>query len=423
MIKRVSVDRLVPGMFVHDFNHDWRDPCCQDRDPNAFRGQRLLRTDEEIQAIIAHGLKELYIDTTKGRDEEEAPTAREVEARLAAQLAALGDEDGEEHPVERPRRTFNEEIGRASEVRRAARKIVGEVLGDARLGQQVQVAQVKSVVQEMAESMFRNPDAVLSLSLIKQRDEYTFMHSVNVGVFLMSFCRALGYDEGLITEVGVGGMLHDIGKMKTPERVLNKPGKLTDEEFQIMKQHVVWSRRVLEESPGISETSLFVASQHHERYDGSGYPRGLKGDEIGIFGQMAAIVDVYDAITSDRVYHKGNTPHQALKRMLEWSRHHFSPVLYQQFVQVVGIYPIGTLVRLENGLVAVVLQPSAESLLHPTVKVVADGRKGVLLQPHDLNLMEKKGDSAGGYKIVGVESAEKWKINPRMFLPEPKLFE
>ncbi len=419
MIKKISVEQLEPGMCVHDFNHDWRDPCCQGKDPNRFRGPRMIQNEQAVRLVVDHGIKEVYIDTARGRDVEEALTAAEVEARLAAQLAELGEEEEEGPPKETG---FNEEVVKAAVVKAQARKLVGNVLEDARMGKQVVLGEVKGVVREMAESMFRNPDAILSLSLIKQKDEYTFMHSVNVGVFLMSFCRAMEMNEEEIVDVGVGGTLHDIGKMRTPERILNKKGKLTDDEFAIMKQHATFSRRILEKTPGISEISVHIAGQHHERYDGSGYPDRLKGDEINQFGQMAAIVDVYGAITSDRCYHKGNPPPLALKRMLDWSKHHFSLPLYQKFVQCVGIYPMGTLVRLENKLLGVVVRPNRDSLLHPVVKIIIDAKAGKRLQPKEVDLLDFRGNNKAGYRIVGNEPPEKWRVDPKRFMNEPQLY-
>ncbi|HIJ82577.1 MAG: metal dependent phosphohydrolase [Magnetococcales bacterium] len=419
-IRKISVRDLKPGMYVTDFNHDWQDPCCKDKDPNAFRGPRRLQTEAEVQAVITHGILEVYIDVAKG-EEADGTSLRQVEQALSEQLMALDDDDELSFKASAPI-PFEEELSGAAEVKSRARKIVGDVLADARLGKQVALGPVQDAVRNMAESMFRNPDAILSLSLIKKRDEYTFMHSVNVGVFLMSFCRALKMKEETIIKVGVGGMLHDIGKMKTPESILNKAGKLTDEEFLIMKQHVTFSRQILEQTPGIPEISVFVAAQHHERFDGTGYPHGLKGDNINEFGQMAAIVDVYDAITSDRVYHKGNPPHVALKRMMDWSKNHFNPRLFQKFVQCVGIYPMGTLVRLENNLIGVVIRSNAESLLHPCIKVIIDGKVGKKLKPMDLNLMDHAKDTTKGYRIIRSEPIDKWKVDPKQFMPQPELF-
>ncbi|MBF0154749.1 MAG: HD-GYP domain-containing protein [Magnetococcales bacterium] len=420
MIKKIPVTSLHPGMYVHDFNHSWNDPCCSGRNPRFPTQPRLIRTEAEVKQIIAHGIRELDIDTSKGEDIAGSRNRADVEAELAAQLLALGDDDDDDTPDRGP--PFAQELSRAAEVKSRARQLVGNVLEDARMGKQVELGPMRSMVEEMAESMFRNQDAILSLSLIKQKDEYTFMHSVNVGVFMLSFCQAMGITSQDLVDVGVGAVLHDIGKMKTPPGILNKPGKLTDDEFKIMRQHVSHSRRILERCPGISEISMSVAYQHHERYDGSGYPEGLKGDKINMFGQMAAICDVYDAITSDRVYHKGNVPHTALKRMLEWSKYHFSLELYHKFVQCVGVYPIGSLVRLNNDHLAVIVHSNPESQFHPVIKVMANAKARKKIEPIEINLMDHK-DVANGLAIVGCEEHTKWGIDPKRYMPNPKAFE
>lgn len=197
---------------------------------------------------------------------------------------------------------------------------------------------VEPSVSKMTSSILRNGGALLSLCRIKDKDNYTFQHSVSVGALMVSFCNAMGMSKEVIHHAGIGGMLHDIGKMKIPDRILNKPGKLTEQEFAVMKCHVVESKQILLQTTGISETAVLVAAQHHERHDGSGYPAGLKGEEISQLGQMAAIVDVYDALTSDRCYHKGMAPTDALRKIYEWSKFHFNPQLVQAFMRSIGIY-------------------------------------------------------------------------------------
>ncbi len=421
MIKKILAIQLEPGMFVHDFNHNWKDPCCSGKDPGFFANPRLIRTEQEINRILSHGLKELYIDTDRGQDVEGARCAEDIEADLEAQLRDLGD-DGLD-VAEDKQVSMEDEIARASEVKSRARQLVGSVLEDARLGKQVSLGPMKAMVSQMADSMFRNPEALLSLSLIKQKDEYTFMHSVNVGVFMLSFCQTLGITSEDIIDVGIGAVLHDIGKMTTPPEILNKPGKLSDEEFAVMRQHVENGRRILEDTPGISEISIHVASQHHERYDGTGYPLGLKGEKINQFGQMAAIVDVYDAITSDRCYHKGNTPHLALKRMMEWSQYHFNIKLFEYFVKCVGIYPIGSFVRLENDMLAVVQRSNQEDLLSPVVRVIIDAKQKKRLRPKDIDLLELKSMNIHSYRIKSHEDTAKWGVDPKQHMGDPKLYD
>ena len=209
----------------------------------------------------------------------------------------------------------------------------------------------------------------------------------------------------------MGGLLHDVGKARVPDTILNKPAKLTDAEFEQMKSHVVQSVVVLQQNPGVSATALAVAGQHHERYDGTGYPNKLVGQDITLHGQMAAIVDVYDAISSDRVYHKGMAPTQALKKLLEWSDHHFDPALVQAFIRSIGIYPTGTLVRLESGRLGVVVEQNEGNLLEPMVRVFYHAGKQYYLPPEMVDLARSQD------RIAGFETYEKWKIDPYQWLP------
>lgn len=413
MIKKISVAQLTPGMFVHDFNAAWLDGV-------TLPGQTMIMSDDEVENIVGLGLKELFIDTDMGLDVEDAPTWEEVDSQLHDQLRELGKEGSMTQrlaaikPV-----SYDQEVGRAAEVKAQARQLAESVMQDARMGRPVTLQPVRDTVNQMVESVFRNQDALLSLGLIKKKDNYTFMHSVNVGVFLLSFARMLELEADDIVSVGIGAILHDMGKMKVPQDVLNKPGKLSDSEFGVMKGHVSRGEEILNNTPGIPPIAVTVASQHHERFDGSGYPRGLKGDGITLFGQMAAIVDVYDAITSDRVYHKGMPPHEALRKMFDWSAHHFNRELFQSFVRCVGIYPVGSLVKLRGGLVGVVLRTNRESLLHPVLMVVGDKRKGIKVRPTEVDLMQHQGKE--GFQIEGSEPADKWGINPMMFLPEAQM--
>ena len=260
------------------------------------------------------------------------------------------------------------------------------LMEDARLGKQVEVEQIEPISEQMIESAFRNKDAFISLSRIKTKDQYTFMHSVSVAGLMITFSRAMGFDMDLIRQVSIGGLLHDIGKMKTPNEILNKPGKLDDNEFKIMKSHVVYSREMLEGRAGISQAALDVAALHHERVDGTGYPLGLKGDEISEVGQMSTIVDVYDALTSVRVYKSAWEPSVALKKLLEWSSSHFNPAQVKQFIRCLGIYPVGTLVELDSGLVGIVLKQGETDLLKPVVRIIYSTRKRDYVKIREVDL-------------------------------------
>jgi putative nucleotidyltransferase with HDIG domain len=402
-IKKIEIADLKPGMYISDLGAGWMDH-------PFLRNNFAVKDDAVIDKIVKTGIREVYIDTSRGHDVQHAPTREEVEEKLTEQLKQVVAE-----PRVSERIAFRDEAVRAVKVRDEANQIAHEVLAGVRMGKQVDIEKLEPVVQEMTESILRNGNALVSLCRVKDKDDYTFLHSVSVCALLVSFCRAVGMEKSNIQLVGIGGLLHDIGKMKVPNAILNKPGKLTDEEFVQMKSHVAASMEILSLTPGIQPDSILVAHQHHERHDGSGYPLKLKGDEISRIGQMAAVCDVYDAITSDRCYHKGMAPHDALRKILEWSKYHFNPDVAQQFIRTIGIYPVGTLVMLESGKIGIVHdQNEGGSLLQPLVRVVFDSKTGSYVTPADVDLSKPLGHG-GGNRIISHELPEKWGIDLSRF--------
>ena len=401
MIKKIDVSELKPQMFIHDINCPWLDH-------PFLRNRFMLQSERDIEKIAEYGIRQVYIDTGLGLDVPHAPSADDVHRQLEERMQQLGK------TLKRvpPPVNVEQERVQARQVCREASRIMHNVLLDCRLGKQVELERVEPVVASIADSIFRNPDAIVSLLRIKQADKYTFQHSVAVGTLLISFCRALDIERGTIEKVGLGGLLHDIGKMQVPHEILNKPGKLSEAEFEIMKMHVDYGCQVLEKTPGISAAALNVAAEHHECYDGSGYPLGLKGDDISLYGQMASVVDVYDALTSTRIYHAGLEPTEVLRKLLEWSDHHFNMRLVHQFIRTTGIYPVGTLVRLESGYLAVVVEQHHEDLLHPRVRVVFHCESRTYTPRRDYDL-SKPGSHD---RIASFEIPSRWGINPEKYL-------
>ncbi len=396
-IKLIPVDNLRPGMYVADVNCSWLD--------HPFVASHFaVKDDKRIQEIRSLGIRELYIDTDKGLDVSNAPTEAEVREEIDQRMEALADEIG----LDEPRVELAEEIHRARLLHKEANQVVKDMLHDIRLGKQIEMEHLEPMVENMIDSIFRNQDALLPLARLKQHDNYTFQHSVSVCALLVSFARGLDMDRDLIKQIAIGGLLHDVGKAKVPDEILNKPAKLTEAEFGKMKSHVVQSNLILQHTPGISRIALDVAAQHHERYDGTGYPNKLKGEEINLYGRMAAIVDVYDAITSERVYHKGMAPTAALGRLLEWSKYHFDPKLVRIYVKSLGIYPTGSLVKLDSGRLAVVREQHPDKLMQPRVTVMYHARKNGYLPPEDLDLAAPNCQD----RIVGHEEYEDWGIDP-----------
>lgn len=400
MIKLIPVEKLQPGMYIHDLNCGWMEH-------NFLRNRFAVNSAETVDKVRALGVHEIYIDTERGLDVAEAPTQEEAAQEVGEVLEAIASD-----PVDpRQHATVQRAVEHARSLHREASRIVRDMMGDIRLGRHIQLEQIEPLVERIVESIFRQPDAMLPLARLKNHDEYTFQHSVSVCALMTSFARTLDLPREIIREIAIGALLHDVGKATVPDEILNKPAKLTDAEFAKMKNHVVQSKIILQSTPGISDIALDVAAQHHERFDGTGYPNKLAGDGISLYGQMGAIVDVYDAITSNRVYHKGMAPTEALRKLLEWSKFHFAPTLVQAFIRAVGIYPTGSLVRLESRRLAVVQAQNPENLMQPVVKVIFHIR-GHYLTPETVDLRRSQD------RIVGHEDFEAWKIDPARWLPE-----
>jgi len=400
-IKKIPVENLRPGMYIQDVNCSWLD--------HPFAANHFAVKDEKrIQEIRALGIREVYIDTAKGLDLEDAPTETEVRREIDHRMAEIA---GESHQ-EAPKVELAAEIQRARKLHGEANRVVKGMLSDIRLGKQIEMELVEPLVEKMVDSIFRNQDALLPLARLKEHDNYTFQHSVSVCALLVSFARGLGLERGLIKEIAIGGLLHDVGKAQVPDEILNKPAKLTEAEFAKMKSHVVQSIVILQNTPGVSQIALDVAGQHHERFDGTGYPNKLKGEEISLYGRMGAIVDVYDAITSERVYHKGMAPTAALGRLLEWSKYHFDPALVRAYVKCVGIYPTGSLVRLESGRLAIVREQHPDKMMQPRVQVIFHIGQKHYLKPEMLDLARPGCQD----RISGHEEFEDWGVDPKRWV-------
>jgi HD-GYP domain-containing protein (c-di-GMP phosphodiesterase class II) len=403
MLKKVDASQLRVGMFIQDLSCDWM------THPFA-RNRFLLASDEEIRKIVEAGIHDVVIDSARGLDVRDAPTLAEAQARTESELLDIAVK-----PVIVARVAIGDELQRAAQIRHQAAGMVRTVMADARLGKAIEVGNVSPVVQNITESILRNPGALVGLLRIKNKDDYTFLHSVSVCALLVAFCRSRGLDADTTYQAGLGGLLHDTGKALIPDHILNKPGRLTDEEFAIVKKHPVDGYDILRKSPEIGAIPLDITLHHHERRDGSGYPDRQGEGQISELAQMAAIVDVYDAITADRCYHKGIAAAEALRKIHEWSKFHFNPALSQQFMRCVGIYPVGTLVMLESGRLGVVIEAHESNLLAPKVNVFFDSKRSVYIKPHTVDLSRALG-FGGGDKIVRHELAHKWNVDPMKFL-------
>lgn len=391
MKKKIAIDQLKIGMYVYDLNLVWA--------THPFAWQCFMLEDEpSLKKIQQSGITEVEIDTSLGADV--AASAEEPISELSAMVLATLSPAGQ--------------FKHAEKLYSDANKFMQNMMKDVRLGKQVEVEQCEPIVDDILDSMFSMPSAFLPLAQMKNRDEYTFQHSVSVSALAVAFGRVLNLPREEIKELAMGGLLHDLGKAKVAGRILNKPGKLAEDEFLEMKGHVVFSAEILRGMKGLSKIAYNAASQHHERFDGTGYPQGLKGEQISLHGQMLAIVDVYDAITSIRIYHKGMPPTAALQKLYEWSGTHFNPRLVQAFIKGVGIYPAGSLVRMESEKLGIVRKVVPEKLLQPIVQLIYDCKKLAHISPETVDL------SASSDKIKSHESFEQWGIDPAKWSVVPE---
>jgi putative nucleotidyltransferase with HDIG domain len=299
--------------------------------------------------------------------------------------------------------TLSDELQRAAQLRARSADAMRHMFKEVRLGNAIEPSVCAPLVDDVVESINRHPDALLSLARLKTADEYTYMHSVAVCALMVALGRQLGFEDAQCREAGMAGMLHDLGKAAMPQDVLNKPGKLTAEEFEIIKQHPARGYEMLRAGGAVSDAVIDVCRHHHERFDGTGYPDGLAGEGISLLARMGAVCDVYDAITSNRPYKAGWDPAHSLAQMASW-KGHFDPSVFQSFVKSIGIYPTGSLVRMRSGRLAVVLEQNPAVLTKPRVKLFFSTKAGLPLKPQILDLASPHTTD----QIESREPPEKW---------------
>lgn len=395
MLKKIKVSQLVLGMHIKEFCGAWMDH-------PFWRSAFVITEQAEIDAILASAVKEVWIDSSKGRD-----VARGKAATSPKDPAAEVDtepEIGSEKAPAQVQAPLADELARALKICAQAKQAVNSMFDEARMGKAVDTSSAKMLVEDISSSLSRHPGALISLARLKTADDYTYMHSVAVCALMVALAKQLKLDEAQTRSAGIAGLLHDLGKALIPLEVLNKPGKLTDDEFAIIKTHPNAGHELLLGSTGADAVALDVVLHHHEKADGSGYPRSLSNSGISLYVKMGAICDVYDAITSNRPYKAGWDPAESLRKMAEWCTGHFDPVVFQAFVKSLGIYPIGSLVRLNSGRLGIVIEQTRSALLQPSLKVFFSTRTNARIRPEIVDLSRP----ACRENIVGREDPRRW---------------
>ncbi len=425
MKTKVDVHDLCKGMFVSELDRPWLGT------PFLFQGFEI-QTDEELaqlRALCRHvyvlsgdALASPALHRTKPVNA--APAAARGVTNITSAFAATETSSREIARDGMPPSRYTdltpveEELQQAVEIERTARETIYSILDDARLGRSVDTPRAKKVVGQMTESIIRNPDALVWLTHLKKKHEYTALHSLRVCVLALTLGRHLGYGPEKLNILGIGALLHDIGKLQVPLEILDKPEALTREEFEIMKLHVPNGLKILENAEGIPPAALEVVGRHHERYNGNGYAFGLSSDDIGEFGLVSAIVDTYDAITSDRSYHLSLSAADALKIIYEGRQKAYHPWLTEQFIQCMGIFPIGSIVELSTGSIGVVITANRTRRLRPRVALILTPEKKPYTPASILDLMTVTHDSNGKpVEIKNMLPSGTFGINPTDYIP------
>lgn len=397
MLKRIPVAQVRLGMYIQELCGSWIDH-------PFWRKSFKLEDIDMLNKLSASQVKEVIIDVCKGLDvasldapaivADSLPTISPIVAKATAIKL-------DTQPV-----SADKERERARKILNASKQAVTSMFNEVRMGNALNAENAMPLVEEITASVSRNGGALISLARLKNKDDYTYMHSVAVCALMVALGRELKLSDDEVKQAGLAGLLHDIGKSAVPLDILNKPGKLTDDEFAAVKLHPSAGHAILLQAEGMSEVALDVCLHHHEKIDGSGYPQALANEHISIYAKMGAVCDVYDAVTSNRPYKEGWEPGVSLQRMAQWTTH-FDGTVFKAFVKSVGIYPIGSMVMLQSGRLAVVTDQSSKSLLTPIVKAFFSTKSKIRIPVETIDLSSP----ASQDKITGHEDPVLWGIH------------
>lgn len=408
MLKTIPTHQVIIGMHIHALKGAWVD--------HPFWKTRFVLDDiQDLKKLQTSIIKEVVIDTEKGLDVPALSLNTGLESEQVRTQDALSTSQAEPVPKVVEKTSIAQELEQASRIIKESKRAVASMFKDARLGKVVNAEAVMPLVDEISASINRNEGALISLVRLKSKDDYTYMHSVAVCAMMTALAKELGLNEKEIRQAGLAGLMHDIGKAAVSLDILNKPGALTDQEFSMIKLHPEKGHELLLKASIDDPVTLDVCLHHHEKIDGTGYPKRLKGDQISVFAKMGAVCDVYDAVTSNRPYKVGWEPGMSLQRMAQW-KNHFDETVFKAFVKSVGIYPTGSVVLLKSGRLAVVIDQSTKSLLQPIVKVFFSTKSKSRIQVETVDLSKPSAMD----EIIGHESAHTWGIHDVHELWTPK---
>ncbi|MBO2605507.1 HD-GYP domain-containing protein [Shewanella algae] len=340
---KLPVTQLGIGMYVSAIENNGQ---------LAVANAGQIRSRQAITKLSNSGIRFVWVDVERSSDN----------CGLKKQRPAFN------HPPRKTSVNHQLAIGQAKQLLTEAKGLVRKVLSETFEGKAIEVEPFAALADNMIESVMLDSDAMKCVSALRSKDAYLLEHSVNVAFLLITFGKYLKLDREMLRQLAIGGILHDIGKIKVDNKILHKPGKLTPEEFEHMKLHQAYAIEIMEQAKGLSQVSKDVCLMHHEKLDGRGYPRGLKGDALPLHGRMSCIVDIYDALTATRCYKEAMSPAAAFKILLSLTPFHLDESLVYEFIRCIGVYPVGSLVQLSDGRVGIVWESKDRDVLHPIVK-------------------------------------------------------
>jgi putative nucleotidyltransferase with HDIG domain len=405
--KKVDIDDLRIGAYVSRLDRAWVDT------PFMFQGF-YIHNSNDIEALREH-CKYVYIDVNR------EPLNKEPLQTLDYKTPAANIENLR---AAMPRRKVNyqntisveRELKHAKISLHSLTNVIDSIVTDVENNRPINLQNAEGTIKSMIESIARNPDAYVWLSRIQNNNEYTYHHAMDVAILALSLGRHLGLSIEELHELAIGTLLFDIGKLKLPPNLLKKPGKLTADEFALVKKHVEFGVEILESIDGMPVKSVDIAKYHHERHNGKGYPEGLKGTHIPVYARIASIADCYCAITRHRSYSPAVSSHEAIKQMYEWSGLDFQPEMIEQFIQCLGIYPTGSLVELSSGEVGAILSQNRVRRLRPKVMLILDNNKVAYDHFPVIDLVKEKTDKDGNpLEIVATHEPGAFGIDPKSF--------
>ena len=393
MLKKIPLSQLQPGMYVQQLGK--ANTVLQVKNAGWIQSQTTIKT------LSKQGITHVYIDTSKSRVVEGAAP----ESEAAPQKPSYSFE---------PSVALDLELERANQLYQEAKRYQQKALQDAAAGRAIDVGSMEQITQGFLDSMFRNHNALGMLTRIREKDAYLLEHSINVSILLGIFGKFLNLSEQEIYEACLGGIMHDLGKIRVPEEVLHKPGRLTEQEFNQIKRHPLHGRDIVKESGAkLPETSFSIIVHHHEKLNGRGYPFGKQGSEISKLDRMASICDIYDALTADRVYKKGMLPSTAMSIIQSLTPDELDQELVYRFIRCFTPYPLGTMVRLNNERLAIVVGHNRDAPTKPKVKTIYHAKHKRHIEPQLLDLA-KGGEEM---QIAAAEKPEKYGLSLANYVP------